>query len=279
MHAGRSSADDALTVHYGEDDTVDADLMLVAVGRAPLVSGIGLEAAGVAFDARAGHPHRRAPSHLGRAHLRGRRLRRLLAARPHRLPRGRGRSRERLRPRGARRRAGRAAADLHRSRDRIGRPHRGAGARAPRRRDRGRRLPVGRQRARGHAGRDDRLRQVDPRDALRRAARPRHRRPARDRPDRGGRGRARRRVDRRDGRRRDRAAPDALGGDQGGRAASRSGGRSTSPTGSAAPRPEHARACQAAPDGAVVQARRILSRGAGRARGSALPRERTGGPR
>jgi dihydrolipoamide dehydrogenase len=44
----------ALTVHFGEGETVAADLMLVAVGRAPLVEGIGLEAAGVAFDPRAG---------------------------------------------------------------------------------------------------------------------------------------------------------------------------------------------------------------------------------
>jgi len=39
-----------LTVHFGEGETVDCDLMLVSVGRAALVEGIGLEAAGVAFD-------------------------------------------------------------------------------------------------------------------------------------------------------------------------------------------------------------------------------------
>jgi dihydrolipoamide dehydrogenase len=43
-----------LTVHFGEDETVEADLMLVSVGRAPLVEGIGLEEAGVAYDRRAG---------------------------------------------------------------------------------------------------------------------------------------------------------------------------------------------------------------------------------
>jgi dihydrolipoamide dehydrogenase len=43
-----------LTVHYGEGETVQADLMLVSVGRGPLVEGIGLEAAGVAFDRRTG---------------------------------------------------------------------------------------------------------------------------------------------------------------------------------------------------------------------------------
>src|SRR4051812_10730667 len=46
--------DGTLTVHFGESDSVEADLMLVSVGRAPLVEGLGLEAAGVAFDRRAG---------------------------------------------------------------------------------------------------------------------------------------------------------------------------------------------------------------------------------
>jgi dihydrolipoamide dehydrogenase len=44
----------ALTVHFGEGETVEADLMLVSVGRAPVVEGIGLEAAGVTFDPRKG---------------------------------------------------------------------------------------------------------------------------------------------------------------------------------------------------------------------------------
>jgi dihydrolipoamide dehydrogenase len=43
-----------LTVHYGEEDTALADLMLVSVGRGPLVEQIGLEDAGVEFDRRAG---------------------------------------------------------------------------------------------------------------------------------------------------------------------------------------------------------------------------------
>jgi dihydrolipoamide dehydrogenase len=43
-----------LVVHFGEGETVECDLMLVSVGRAPLVEGIGLEAAGVEFDRRAG---------------------------------------------------------------------------------------------------------------------------------------------------------------------------------------------------------------------------------
>jgi dihydrolipoamide dehydrogenase len=44
----------ALAVSYGDGQALEADLMLVAVGRAPHVSGIGLEAAGVEFDERAG---------------------------------------------------------------------------------------------------------------------------------------------------------------------------------------------------------------------------------
>ncbi len=43
-----------LTVHFGDGETVLADLMLVAVGRAPLVEGIGLEQAGVEYDRRSG---------------------------------------------------------------------------------------------------------------------------------------------------------------------------------------------------------------------------------
>jgi dihydrolipoamide dehydrogenase len=43
-----------LTVHFGEGETVDADLMLVSVGRGPLVEGLGLEEIGVQFDRRKG---------------------------------------------------------------------------------------------------------------------------------------------------------------------------------------------------------------------------------
>jgi dihydrolipoamide dehydrogenase len=43
-----------LTVHYGEGETVQADLMLVSVGRGPLVEGIGLAEAGVEYDRRSG---------------------------------------------------------------------------------------------------------------------------------------------------------------------------------------------------------------------------------
>jgi dihydrolipoamide dehydrogenase len=47
---GVEEGPDGLTVRFGEGQTVEADLMLVSVGRAALVEGIGLEAAGVRFD-------------------------------------------------------------------------------------------------------------------------------------------------------------------------------------------------------------------------------------
>src|ERR687887_214464 len=53
---------EGLRVHFGEGETADCDLMLVSVGRAPLVEGIGLEQAGVEFDRRTGiatEEHRR----------------------------------------------------------------------------------------------------------------------------------------------------------------------------------------------------------------------------
>jgi dihydrolipoamide dehydrogenase len=44
----------SLTVTFGDGETVEADLMLVSVGRGPLVEGLGLESVGVEFDKRAG---------------------------------------------------------------------------------------------------------------------------------------------------------------------------------------------------------------------------------
>jgi dihydrolipoamide dehydrogenase len=59
LHLGKqcTQVDDdgsQLTVHFGDGETVQADLMLVSVGRGPLVEGIGLEQAGVEFDRRKG---------------------------------------------------------------------------------------------------------------------------------------------------------------------------------------------------------------------------------
>jgi len=59
LHLGKqcTGVDDdgrQLTVRFGDGETVQADLMLVSVGRGPLVEGIGLESAGVQYDRRAG---------------------------------------------------------------------------------------------------------------------------------------------------------------------------------------------------------------------------------
>ncbi len=43
-----------LTVHFGDGETVEADLMLVSIGRGPLVEGLGLEEIGVELDKRKG---------------------------------------------------------------------------------------------------------------------------------------------------------------------------------------------------------------------------------
>ncbi|MSO58378.1 MAG: dihydrolipoyl dehydrogenase [Thermoleophilia bacterium] len=43
---------DGLVVHFGEGESIEVDLMLVAVGRAAVVDGLGLEAAGVMVEAK-----------------------------------------------------------------------------------------------------------------------------------------------------------------------------------------------------------------------------------
>jgi len=55
LHLGKQckKVDDSgfeLTVHFGEGETVQADLMLVSVGRGPVVENVGLETIGVEFD-------------------------------------------------------------------------------------------------------------------------------------------------------------------------------------------------------------------------------------
>src|SRR6058998_1143719 len=51
---GVDESGDGLTVHFGDGETVEADLMLVSVGRGPTVEGLGLERIGVEFDKRKG---------------------------------------------------------------------------------------------------------------------------------------------------------------------------------------------------------------------------------
>jgi dihydrolipoamide dehydrogenase len=51
---GVEDSGSGLVVRFGEDETTECDLMLVAVGRAPLVEGLGLENIGVTFDKKTG---------------------------------------------------------------------------------------------------------------------------------------------------------------------------------------------------------------------------------
>jgi dihydrolipoamide dehydrogenase len=51
---GVEDTGDGLRVQFGDGESVEADLMLVAVGRGPLVEGLGLESIGVEFDKRKG---------------------------------------------------------------------------------------------------------------------------------------------------------------------------------------------------------------------------------
>jgi dihydrolipoamide dehydrogenase len=59
LHLGKQvtkveGSGDGVRVHFGDGETVEADLMLVSVGRGPTVEGIGLEDVGVEFDKRKG---------------------------------------------------------------------------------------------------------------------------------------------------------------------------------------------------------------------------------
>ena len=51
---GVEDTGEQLIVRYGDGESVEADLMLVSVGRAPLVQGLGLDEIGVPTDPRAG---------------------------------------------------------------------------------------------------------------------------------------------------------------------------------------------------------------------------------
>ena len=208
----------ALTVHFGEGETVEADLMLVAVGRAPLVEGLGLEDIGVEFDRRAGI----AADERRRTTV------------PHIYAVGDCAGYWQLAHTAFR--EGEVAAENALGHDAVV-DNRGV----PRpiytdpeiasvgltetaaREQYGDDVAVGRFPwvANARAVMQDEtvgLGQVDSRDPLRRVPRAGHGRPARDRPGRGRSRRARRRGDRRDGGRRYGTAPDAVGGDQGSRA-------------------------------------------------------------
>ena len=51
---GVEDTGEQLVVHFGEGESLEADLMLVSVGRAPLVQGLGLDEVGVPTDPRSG---------------------------------------------------------------------------------------------------------------------------------------------------------------------------------------------------------------------------------
>jgi dihydrolipoamide dehydrogenase len=51
---GVDAGNNSLTVHFGDGETVKADLLLVSVGRGPTVENLGLEEIGVEFDRRKG---------------------------------------------------------------------------------------------------------------------------------------------------------------------------------------------------------------------------------
>ncbi len=214
---GVEDTGEQLIVRYGDGESVEADLMLVSVGRAPLVQGLGLDEIGVPTDPRAGiatddHMRTAIPTIFAAGDVAGRWQLAHTAFRE-----------------------GEIAAENAMGHDSaLGTPAvprpiytdpeiAGVGLTEAQAREQygdavavGS-LPVGRERAGRDVGHHQRVGEVDPRDDLRRAARPRHRRAARDRSDRGRRRRDRLGVDGRDRRRRHRAAPDAVGGDQGGR--------------------------------------------------------------
>ena len=145
-----------LVVHFGDGESVEADLMLVAVGRAPLVQGLGLDEIGVPTDPRSGiatddHMRTAIPTIFAAGDVAGRWQLAHTAFREGEIAAENAMGHEV----GARHPVG-AAPDLHRSRDRRCRAHRGAGPRALRRRRRGRSLPVGRERPSRHVGSDRR---------------------------------------------------------------------------------------------------------------------------
>ncbi len=218
----------ALDVHFGEGETTECDLMLVSVGRAPLVEGIGLEAAGVAFDPRTGietDAHRRTsvPHIYAAGDVAGYWQLAHTAFREGEIAAENATGHEVEMPDAAVPRPIYTDPEIAG----VGLTEAQAVEQLRRRERRHRQVPVGRERARGHVGRGRRLGQDDPRVELRRARRRRDRRRARDRSHRGRCRRARRGVDDRDDRGRHGGASDARRGTRRSPVRSRSAGRST----------------------------------------------------
>ena len=126
MFSGVEQTDSGVTVSLDSGEPIEADLLLVAVGRGPNTAGFGYEEAGRRDGPRL-RAHRRAAAHQRARRVRGRRHRARAAAGPPRLPAGhlRGRGDRGTEP-GAHRRFRHPAGHLLRPRGRLGGHHRGA---------------------------------------------------------------------------------------------------------------------------------------------------------
>ena len=119
------STDDGVRVTVEGGETIEAEVLLVAVGRGPSTGGLGYEEQGVDHGPRL-RPHRRAAAHEPARRLRRRRHRPRPPARAPRLPAGhlRGRGHRRARPHPDRRDR-HPPGHLLRPRGRLRRAHRG----------------------------------------------------------------------------------------------------------------------------------------------------------
>ena len=128
------TTDDGVAVTVEGGDVIEAELLLVAVGRGPSTDGLGLRRAGRRDGARV-RAHRRPLPHQRRGRVRRRRHRPRPAARPPRVPAGHLRRRGHRRARPGRHRRGRhPARHLLPPRGRLRRADRGAGRGEVRRR-------------------------------------------------------------------------------------------------------------------------------------------------
>ena len=143
----------------GDQQVLEADKVLQAIGFAPRVEGFGLESVGVAADRPRSDRRRRARPHQHRGDLRHRRRHREADARAYRRGHGHrgGRDDRRRRDRGDQLRHD-PASDVLPAADRLVRLHRGAGPRARLRRQDSP-VPVLRQRKGAGDGRGRGLRQ------------------------------------------------------------------------------------------------------------------------
>ena len=125
--SGVQNTENGVKVSLENGKEIEAELLLVAVGRGPVSQGLGYEEAGVADGPRL-RPRRRVLPHQRADHLRRRRPDPDAAAGPRRLRRGHPRRRAARRARARPDRLRRRPADhLLRPRGRLGRAHRGPG--------------------------------------------------------------------------------------------------------------------------------------------------------